>query len=64
MTHDLEEGSKGGARSVMLWAIVSACLFGLLALVGTGALTGKKAAPNTPQANTEAPATGGAQEPK
>jgi hypothetical protein len=65
-TIDDVEGSKGGARSVMLLAIVSACLLVMLILVGSGAIVsgGKSVAPNATQPNTESPATGGAQEPK
>lgn len=53
-----EEGSRGGTRSIMLWAVVSACLFVWMFFVGTGHI-GKSVTSNTPQANTESPATSG-----
>jgi hypothetical protein len=57
-----EEGSKGGQRSVMAVAIVAACLFVLIIVVG---LSGRQSvAPNTPQPNTASPATSGAQTPQ
>ena len=50
-----EEGSKGGSRSVTLWAVVAAALTLLLILIGTGHTTGTKvAAP--PPTSTETPA--------
>jgi len=48
-----EEGSKGGDRSVALWALVSVLL--TIWLVYTG-LQGRHVAPSA-SANTEAPAT-------
>ena len=55
MAHTEDEGSKGGRRSVTLFAVVAAALTVLLFLIGTRHITGTKvAAP--PQANTEAPA--------
>ena len=55
-----EEGSRGGTRSVAIWAIVSAVLvvWGLY----TG-FQGRHATPNTPQSNTESPATPGSENP-
>ena len=52
---DMDEGSKGGRRSVL------ATLTVLLILVG---VAGKSVAPNTPQSNTESPATSGSQNPE
>jgi hypothetical protein len=54
ITHD--EGSKGGTRSVTLWAVVAAALTLLLILVGTGQITGTKVAAPSPPLNTESPA--------
>jgi hypothetical protein len=49
-----EEGSKGGERSVIIFAIVAACLTVLLILVGTGHITGSKVAAPPPSAETPA----------
>jgi hypothetical protein len=57
---DADEGSRGGARTVLTFAIVAAALTVLLVLVG---LSGKKVAPETPQPSTESPATSGSQNP-
>jgi hypothetical protein len=58
MAHEIdEEGSKGGQRSVTLWAIVAAALTVLLILVGTGRITGTKVASPSAPPNTESPAT-------
>jgi hypothetical protein len=57
---DADEGSKGGARSVLTFAIVAAALTVLLVLVG---VSGKKVAPEAPQPSTESPATSGSQNP-
>ena len=58
MAHEIdEEGSKGGQRSVTLWAIVAAALMVLLILVGTGHITGTKVASPSAPPNTESPAT-------
>jgi hypothetical protein len=57
-----EEGSKGGQRSVMTVAIVAACLFVFIIVVG---LSGRRnVVPNTQQPTTEAPATSGAHTPQ
>ena len=58
---DMDEGSKGGRRSVLAFGIVAATLTALLILVG---VAGKSVAPNTTQANTESPATSGSQNPE
>jgi hypothetical protein len=52
---DIEEGSKGGNRSVLIVAIVAAFLFAFLLFFGnrSGSQT---VAPDTAQPNTEAPA--------
>jgi hypothetical protein len=50
-----EEGSKGGARSILTFAVVAAVLTVLLVLVG---VSGKKVAPEAPQPSTESPASG------
>jgi hypothetical protein len=57
LTHE-EEASRGGARSIALWAVVSAVLvvWGLY----TG-FQGRHVAPNPPQSNTESPATSGSE---
>jgi len=58
MAHEIdEEGSRGGQRSVTLWAIVAAALTVLLILVGTGHITGTKVASPSAPSNTESPAT-------
>jgi hypothetical protein len=56
---DMDEGSKGGRRSVLAFGIVAAIMTVLL--IGIG-VAGKNVAPNTAQ-NTESPATGGSQNP-
>ena len=58
---DMDEGSKGGRRSVLAFGIVAATLTVLLILVG---VAGKSVAPNTPQTTTESPATSGSQNPE
>jgi hypothetical protein len=58
---DMDEGSKGGRRSALAFGIVAATLTVLLILVG---VAGKSVAPNTPQSNTESPATSGSQNPE
>jgi hypothetical protein len=57
---DMDEGSKGGRNSVLLFGIVAATLTVLLILVG---VAGKSVGPNTAQSNTESPATSGSQNP-
>jgi hypothetical protein len=49
-----EEGSKGGERSVMIFAIVAACLIVLLFLIGTRHITGSKVPAPPPSAETPA----------
>jgi hypothetical protein len=58
---DVHEGSKGGSRSVMAVAIVSAIM--LIAILIIGYSGRKDVAPNTPQSNTESPATTGSKSP-
>ncbi len=57
-----EEGSKGGDRSILAWAIVSVLLTGWV--VVTGFQGRKPVAVTTPQPTTEAPATSGTQPPQ
>ncbi len=52
---DVHEASKGGSRSVMAVAIVSAILF--VAMIIIGYRSPQHVAPNKPQSNTESPAT-------
>jgi len=54
----IDEGSRGGARSVLTFAIVAAALTVLLAIVG---VRGRQVTPAsaTAQPATEAPATSG-----
>lgn len=52
VTHD--EGSRGGARSVLLWAVVAALL--TVWVVVTGYSGRKHVEHAAPQTNTEAPA--------
>jgi hypothetical protein len=52
---DIDEGSKGGRRSVLIVGIVAACLFAFLIFFGYGGGS-KSEAPATPQPTTEAPA--------
>ena len=57
---DMDEGSKGSRRSALVFGVVAATLTALLILIG---VAGKNVAPNTPQSNTESPATSGSQNP-
>jgi hypothetical protein len=57
---DMDEGSKGGRRSVLAFGIVAAVMTVLLIVIG---VTGKNVAQNTAQSNTESPATSGSQNP-
>jgi len=57
---DMDEGSKGGRRSALVFGVVAATLTALLIVIG---VAGKNAAPNTPQSNTESPATSSSQNP-
>ena len=59
---DTHEGSKGGDRSVLAWAIASALL--MVWIVVTGFQGRKPVAVTTPQPTSEAPATSGAQTPQ
>ena len=54
----MDEGSKGGGRSVLAFGIVAAIMTVLLIVIG---VTGKNVAPNAAQLNTESPATSGSQ---
>ena len=58
---DMDEGSKGGRRSVLVFGLVAATLTVLLILVG---VAGNNVAPNMAQSNTESPATSGSQNPE
>jgi hypothetical protein len=53
--HDADEGSKGGDRSMLTFAIVAAALTVTLIAVG---FRDKTVAPEAPQPTTEAPVTG------
>jgi len=55
-----EEGSKGGARSILTFAVVAAALTILLVLVG---ISGKKVTPEAAKPSTESPATSGSPNP-
>ena len=57
----MDEGSKGGRRSVLVFGLVAATLTVLLILVG---VAGNNVAPNMAQSNTESPATSGSQTPE
>ena len=57
---DMDEGSKGGRWSALVFGVVAATLTALLILIG---VAGKNVAPNTPQSNTESPTTSGSQNP-
>jgi hypothetical protein len=57
---DLDEGSKGGRRSILIFGVVAATLTVLLIILG---LAGKDVATNTAQTTTESPATSGSQNP-
>jgi hypothetical protein len=57
---DIDEGSKGGGRSVLLFGVVAAILTVLLVLVG---FAGKNVAPNAPQSSAGSPTTSGSQNP-
>jgi hypothetical protein len=57
---DMDEGSKGGRRSALVFGVVAATLTALLILIG---VAGNNGAPNTRQSNTESPATSGSQNP-
>ena len=53
--HEVDEGSKGGDRSILTFAIVAAALTVTLIVVG---LRDKPVAPEAPQPAAEAPAAG------
>jgi hypothetical protein len=55
---EMDEGSRGGRRSVLVFGLVAAIVTVLLILIG---VTGKNVAPNAPQPNTESPATSSSQ---
>ena len=65
MTDDDIEGSKGGSRSVALFSIVAVAVGVFLFIFAADVfhLAGTRPAPNTPQSNTEAPATSGSAQP-
>jgi hypothetical protein len=57
---DMDEGSKGGRRSVLAVGFVAGILTVLLILVG---IAGKSVGPDTLPSNAESPATSGSQHP-
>ena len=57
---DLDEGSKGGKNSVLLFGLVASILTVLFILVG---VAGDNVPPKMAQSNTESPATSGSQNP-
>ena len=54
---DIDEGSRGGTRSVVIFGVVAAVLLGFLVIAGSSGR--EHVAPNTPPSNTESPATAG-----
>ena len=54
---DIDEGSRGGRRSVVVFGAVAAALLVFLVVVGSS--DREHLAPNTPPSNTESPATAG-----
>jgi hypothetical protein len=58
---DMDEGSKGGRRSALVFGLVAATFTVLLILVG---VAGKNVGPSTLVSNTESPATSGSQNPE
>ena len=65
MTDDDIEGSKGGARSIAVFSIVTVALglFIFIFAADVFHLAGNCPAPKTAQPNTEAPATPGSTQP-
>lgn len=65
MTDDDIEGSKGGARSIAVFSIVTVALglFIFIFAADVFHLAGNRPAPKTAQPNTEAPATPGSAQP-
>ena len=57
---DMDEGSRGGRRSVLAFGIVAAIMTVLLIAIG---VSGKNVTSNMSQSNTETPATSGSQNP-
>jgi hypothetical protein len=57
---DMDEGSRGGRRSVLAFGIVAAIMTVLLIAIG---VSGKNVTSNMAQSNTETPATSGSQNP-
>jgi hypothetical protein len=55
---DLDDGSKGGTGSIMVFGLVAAII--MLIIIGAA---GKNVAPKTAQLNTESPAASGSQNP-
>ena len=56
----MDEGSRGGRRSVLAFGIVTAIMTVLLIAIG---VSGKNVTSNMAQSNTETPATSGSQNP-
>ena len=57
---DMDDGSKGGRRSVLIFGIVASII--TLLLIGIG-VSGRNAPANIVQSNTESPTTSGTQSP-
>jgi hypothetical protein len=58
--NDLDDGSKGGTGSIMVFGLVAAIMLVMLIFIG---VAGKNVAPKTAQLNTESPAASGSQNP-
>jgi len=56
----MDEGSKGGRRSVLAISIVVASMIVLMIVIG---VSGRNVTQTTAQSNTESPATSGSQNP-
>ena len=56
----MDEGSKGGRRSVLALSIVAAVMIVLMILIG---VSGKNVTQNTAQSSTDSPVTSGSQNP-
>jgi hypothetical protein len=57
---DLDDGSKGGTGSIMVFGLVAAIVLVMLIFIS---VAGKNVAPKTAQLNTESPAASGSQNP-
>jgi hypothetical protein len=56
----LDDGSKGGRGSIMVFGLVAAIMLVMLIFIG---VAGKNVAPKTAPLNTESPAASGSQNP-